>query len=159
MLLNKYLLASHGSIGGQTAEAIALSHLKRGDELHHLYVIPSWWADMTGDDWLNNGVSRNRFRNYLAKQLDDECQMVIERIQRQCKERGIRYSPLVKTGDSAQCLLTVTKETDYKIIFIGSRRPKEMQGLRDTMLTAHLQKQLYDKLYIVPYRNERYSAA
>ena len=71
------LLASHGTKGAIAAERAALDMCKKGDRLHHLLVVPTLWEGMTGDDWLNNGSTRNRFRRYLESELEKE---VIEHI-------------------------------------------------------------------------------
>ncbi|HDZ79452.1 MAG TPA: universal stress protein, partial [Gammaproteobacteria bacterium] len=52
--LNHVLLASHGTVGAQAAEQMAIRMCSSGAKLHHLIVVPSLWKGMTGDDWLNN---------------------------------------------------------------------------------------------------------
>ena len=59
------LLASHGTDGAKAAEKMALQVCEKGARLHHLLVVPSFWKGMTGDDWLNNGSTRDNFRRYL----------------------------------------------------------------------------------------------
>ena len=149
-----FLLASHGSQGGVAAEQAALQVCRAGDRLDHLYVIPSWWKDMTGDDWLNNGVSRNRFRDYLSEQLWQESQQVIRRVQLLCEQSDIVYRSLLQIGQSDKSLEHAVKKSDYTQIFMGSRRPKNKQGLCDTMLTARIEKQFARLLHIVSYPDE-----
>lgn len=150
----RILLASHGSRGGIAAEQSALRTCLPGDQLDHLYVIPSWWADMTGDDWLNNGVTRNHFRNYLSEQLWQESQQVIQRVRRLCTQKNIHYQSLLQIGRSDTRLEQTVKESDYDQIFIGSRRPKHRHGLRDTMLTVRIEKHYANCLHIVSYPHE-----
>ena len=154
MMSFKYLLASHGSVGAIEAERAALRCCKNGDQLDHLYVIPSWWGDMTGDDWLNNGVSRNRFRNYLSEQLWQESQQVIQRLRQLCNKKAIEYNSLFQVGRSDKALQQVAAQTDYVKIFIGDRRPKHTIGLYDYMLTASVRKQLATRLNIISYPHE-----
>ena len=90
-MIRRFLLASHGSVGAIAAEQAAIAACIAGDELDHLYVIPSWWSGMTGDDWLNNGITRNRFRDYVEQQLWEESQQVSVRVQQQCVQAGIKY--------------------------------------------------------------------
>ena len=149
-----YLLASHGSRGGIAAEHAAIKACRAGDRLDHLYVIPSWWKHMTGDDWLNNGVSRNRFRNYLSEQLWQESQQVIQRVKLLCKKNDIVYRSLLQVGQSDKSLEQAAKEFDYFQVFMGSRRPKKKQGLCDIMLTARVEKQFAQQLQIVSYPDE-----
>lgn len=145
------LLASHGSIGSIAAEQTAMHLCKPGDKLDHLYVIPSWWGDMTGDDWLNNGVSRNRFRNYLCEQLWRESQEVVQRVRGLCERSKVAYHSLLQIGRSDKNLEETIKLSNYHQIILGSRRPKHSQGLRDTMLTSRIDKLFADRLHIVSY--------
>lgn len=109
---------------------------------------------MTGDDWLNNGVTRNRFRDYLSDQLWRESRQVIQRVQLQCEQNDIIYRSLLQIGRSDKSLEKTTKQLEYSGIFIGSRRPKSKQGLCDTMLTARIEKQFARQLHIVSYPDE-----
>ena len=40
---------------------------------------------MTGDDWLNNGSTRDRFRRYLESELDSEVNANCERVQKEAE--------------------------------------------------------------------------
>ena len=148
------LLASHGSSGSMVAEQAAVRACLPGDSIDHLYVIPSWWADMTGDDWLNNGVTRNRFRDYLAEQLWQESQANVARVQDLCAQNKIQYQSQIKIGDSAKCLYSVATNYPYDAIYLGDQRPKYVTGIRDRMLTSANKKLLADRLYIVSLPNE-----
>ena len=150
----RILLASHGSRGSVAAELSAVLACHPQDQLDHLYVIPSWWGDMTGDDWLNNGVSRNRFRNYLSEQLWRESQQVTQRVRHMCMRSNIVYRPLVQIGRSDQRLEVTARQTKYDRIFLGSRRPRHQHGLCDRMLTARIEKQFAEQLQIVSYPHE-----
>ena len=130
----RYLLASHGTPGAMAAEQYALAQCRRGDHLDHLLVIPEWWAHMTGDDWLNNGVSRNRYRAYVEQQLDQEAQQVFSRVQHACEAQGIFYSSIFILGDSSK-VFRQHVHSHYEKIFAGSRRPSDCEGLNDRMLT------------------------
>ena len=153
----RFLLASHGSVGGAAAEQAAIAACVPGDELDHLYVVPSWWSGMTGDDWLNNGISRNRFRDYIEQQLWEESQQVCARIKHQCMGNKIKYNFLLRVGCSDEVLNEVAKQHQYQTIFIGERRPKHCAGLRDTMLTPRLKKHLNSNLRIVSHPDEQSS--
>ncbi len=148
-MLQRILLASHGSVGGIAAEQEAINACNEGDELDHLYVIPSWWASMTGDDWLNNGVTRNRFRNYLTEELGRESQLVIKRIHQLCMQHKIKYKSLLQVGCSDVGLKEAADKKEYQKIIIGNRRPKHVEGIHDHMLTPRIRKQLGKRLHIV----------
>ncbi len=147
----KRLLASHGSCGGVAAENVAIESCRAGDQLDHLYVIPGWWADMTGDDWLNNGSTRNAYRNYLESELYHESERVIERIKNKCKQKNICYRLKLVVGDSAKTLMSLGRE--YEKVYIGSRRPNGSKGINDRMLTKYALKKLQDQLEIIDYPN------
>lgn len=149
----RILLASHGSNGGIAAEQAAIRACSPEDQLDHLYVIPSWWRDMTGDDWLNNGVARNRFRNYLSEQLWQESREVIQRVQKLCQQNKIIYHSIFQVGQSDQSLQQTIIQSEYYRIFIGSRRPGHVEGLCDTMLTPWIEKQFANQLQVVSYPN------
>ena len=109
---------------------------------------------MTGDDWLNNGASRNRFRDYLSETLWQESQEVISRVRQTCAEQKINYCSLLLVGESEQSLRNMAGSKDYQKIILGSRRPRHIQGIRDRMLTNRLQEHLGTKLCIITHPNE-----
>ena len=154
-MTRRVLLASHGSVGGIAAEQAAIEDCKCGDELDHLYVVPSWWRDMTGDDWLNNGVSRNRFRDYLQQQLWQESCENCWRIERQCVQIGIIYKSLLCVGESEKMLQQTIEQSHYNKIYVGDRRPKGSAGLRDRMLTNQFRSDTQINLHIIPHPDER----
>ena len=145
------LLASHGSIGALAAEEQVFDFISRGDHLVHLYVIPQWWADMTGDDWLNNGVSRNQFRNYLGDQLIGESQITSARIEQRCEKLGCRYEFMLRLGSSSQEFFQQANKHVYDQVIVGSRRPKSVEGLSDVMLNKSNLNKFSDNLCIVPH--------
>ena len=146
------LLASHGSAASIAAEKAAIAACRAGDRLDHLYVIPSWWSDMTGDDWLNNGVIRNDYRQHLENELNIETEKVSRRIQAQCRLKNINYQLKLFVGDSAESLSSLGHH--YDTIYIGSRRPKGYPGVNDRMLTKGVYKLLQNRLEIIAFPNE-----
>ena len=72
MKLKNVLLASHGTDGAKAAERMAFDICEKGTKLHHLVVVDTLWQGMTGDDWLNNGGMRDKFRRYLENELGQE---------------------------------------------------------------------------------------
>ena len=145
----KSLLASHGSLGAKAAEKVAIASCKSGDQLDHLYVIPSWWADMTGDDWLNNGASRNSYRHYLERELEKESLSVINRIRDKCEKKKISYKSILLVGNCEQLLQKYAD--NYSKVFVGSCRPKTIEGLNDKMLTNKVLNKLKDQLEIIQF--------
>ena len=148
---NRILLASHGSRGAIAAEQAAIYACKHQDQIHHLYVVPSWWADMTGDDWLNNGVSRNRFRHYLENELSNDSQETISRIKRACANKHIEYSLSMIVGNSEKTLHQIASDCVYNHIFIGEMRPRHTSGLNDRMLTRKNRQTFQHVLNIIPH--------
>lgn len=150
----RVLLASHGTDGARAAERMAFGLCRNGGQLHHLIVVPELWKGMTGDDWLNNGWTRDRFRNYLESELEGEIREHVKRVSDEAVERGVEYSAEVVVGDLDACLIKASGETKYDLVVIGSPRPKGTPGIRSRMKTEPLARALTSPLLIVPYPNE-----
>ncbi len=152
--IKNILLASHGTDGAVVAEEMALS--LSGDEttIHQLVVVPSLWKGMTGDDWLNNGSTRNRFRDYLESQLEQEVTENLKRVAAQAEERGINYTHEVIVGEPQDELIKCSKKHSFDIVIMGSPRPKGMSGIRSRMKLEPLAQSLTIPLMIMPYPDE-----
>lgn len=148
---NRVLLASHGTDGAVAAEQKVMQMCDKGSQLHHLVVVPDLWKGMTGDDWLNNGMTRNRFRDYLESELENEVREHVTRLQSEAEANDIQYTSEVVVGKPEACLLEASKEAKYDLIVMGSPRPKGKQGLRSRMKTEALVHKLATPLLIVPY--------
>ena len=152
MSTNNILLASHGTDGAQAAEQMAINVCNKGGTIHHLVVVPkALWQGMTGDDWLNNGSTRNTFRRYLESELEQEVAEHCERISKQAKENEIEYTNEVIVGEPEECLLDVSKKQNYDLIVMGAPRPKGMSGLRSRMSSDTVTRALTTPLMIAPY--------
>ena len=145
------LLASHGTDGARAAEEMAFEFCTDGAALHHLVVVPSLWKGMTGDDWLNNGSTRNAFRDYLEGELEDEVRVHLQRMIEETDGLGISYSHDVVVGEPDECLLKSSHELDCSLVVIGSPRPKGKSGLRSRMRLEPLVRGLSIPLMIAPY--------
>jgi nucleotide-binding universal stress UspA family protein len=148
---NHILLASHGSEGAQAAERMALQLCGKGGKVHQLLVVPDLWKGMTGDDWLNNGSTRDRFRRYLENQLESEAREHLERVRSQADARGIGYSVEVTVGKPSACLIDASSSADFDLVIVGSPRPRGRRGLRSRMAIEPLLRALPMPLLIVPY--------
>ena len=151
---NQVLLASHGTEGAQAAERMVLQLCGKGSKIHHLVVVPDLWKGMTGDDWLNNGSTRDRFRNYLESELENEVREHVKRLQDEAINEEINYSAEVMVGNPEKCLIEASRNANYDLVVMGSPRPKGKQGLRSRMKTEPLTKALSAPLLIVPYPND-----
>lgn len=151
MSTNNVLLASHGTDGAQAAEQMAIKLCDKGGAIHHLVVVPTLWQGMTGDDWLNNGSTRNTFRRYLESELEKEVAEHCERISNYAKENDIEYTNEVIIGEPDKCLLDVSKKQDYDLVVMGAPRPKGVSGLRSRMSTDTITRALTTPLMIAPY--------
>ena len=148
---NRILLASHGSEGAQAAERMALQLCRKGSKVHQLLVVPDLWKGMTGDDWLNNGSTRDRFRRYLENQLESEAREHLERVRSQADAQGIGYSVEVTVGKPSACLIDASSSADFDLVIVGSPRPRGRRGLRSRMAIEPLLRALPMPLLIVPY--------
>ena len=147
------LLSSHGTTGAQAAERMAIELCADNATINHLVVIPDLWKDMMGDDWLNNGVSRDRFGRYIESELGREVDEHCERVRQQAETKGIRYSCEIVLGKPDKCLTQACQDTEYDLVVMGSPRPKGVPGLRSRMATDPLAKNIKAPLLIVPYPN------
>lgn len=145
------LLASHGSIGAQAAEKIALSLCQSDTVLHHLIVVPDLWGGMMGDDWLNNASTRDTYGKYLEAQLGREIEQHRARLEQEIMARGIRFQTRVVLGKPEQCLIEYAAESKADLIVIGSPRPPGISGLRSRMRLEKLARALTVPLLIAPY--------
>lgn len=154
MNLNNVLLASHGTDGAMAAEQMALSLCNKGAKIHHLIVVPTLWEGMTGDDWLNNGSTRDTFRRYLETELGREVDEHCERVSSAAEENGLEYSKSIEVGEPEECLLNASNIGSYDMVIMGSSRPKGIKGIRSRMSLEPLARSLPIPLLIVPYPNE-----
>ena len=151
---NRVLLASHGTEGARAAERMALQLCGMGSQIHHLLVVPDLWKGMTGDDWLNNGSTRDRFRNYLEAELEAEVRGHIDRLKDEAACHKVGYSAEVRVGKPETCLIEASRQADYDLVVMGSPRPKGQKGLRSRMKTEPLTKALTIPLLIAPYPHD-----
>ena len=148
---NNVLLASHGTEGAMAAEHMALQLCNKGSRLHHLIVVPTLWKGMTGDDWLNNGSTRDTFRRYLESELEREVDEHINRVSHAAEEHQLEYTNDVIIGEPEECLLDACKKDGYDLIIVGSPRPKGKSGLRSRMVTDLITRNLSVPVLIAPY--------
>jgi len=151
MKIKRILIASHGTPGARAAERLALSHCQRGSSLEHLIVVPEFWKGMMGDDWLNNIMTREIFKDYMESTLQDEVRREIRRLSREARKRGIRYDFEMAFGKPAECLLARLKRGGFDLAVLGSLRPKGRSGYRSRMLTDDVLRAIKIPLLIAPY--------
>ena len=147
------LLASHGTVGAQAAEQKTFKLCNTSTHITHLIVVPEFWKDMLGDDWLNNSKTRIRFGDYLESELEKEVDQTIKRVQEKADSLGIRYTSKVTLGDPEKCLLDINTELEFDLVVVGSKRPKALSGLHSRMLSNLVSQHLSTKLLSVPHPN------
>ncbi len=152
--IKNILLASHGTDGAIAAEEMAFSLCGADATIHQLVVVPSLWKGMTGDDWLNNGSTRDRFRDYLESELEREVSENLMRVAARAKVQELNYTHEVEVGEPCELLLKSSQNHPFDLVIIGSPRPRGKGGLRSRMKLEPLAKSLTVPLMIVPYPNE-----
>lgn len=130
---------------------MALSICAKGGRIFHLIIVPTLWQGMTGDDWLNNGHTRDQFSRYLETQLGKEINSHCERIAQQARQHELSYTKKMVLGKLDQSLISYSKTRPFDLVIIGSPRPKGIPGLRSRMLTKNLPCALNIPLLIAPY--------
>ena len=149
--IRNILLASHGTPGARSAEKAALALCPRGSTLHHLVVVPDFWKDMMGDDWLNNAMTRETYGNYVEDQLEAEVRAQFKRLYKLAVKRGLRYQPEAVLGKPAEALLDRARRCKADLVVIGSPRPRGKAGFRSRMELDKLTRSLRIPLLIVPH--------
>jgi nucleotide-binding universal stress UspA family protein len=152
MKLNKIILASHATPGARAAEDAAFALCaETGASLYHLLVVPDFWKDMMGDDWLNNAGTQIIYSNYLENQLVREVADEIERLSERAGKNGISYKDDVRLGKPAACLLEACTRDGFDLCVMGAPRPKGAEGYNSRMDLKILTKSLPVQLLIVPH--------
>ena len=145
------LLASHGTEGARAAEKKVLEMCTDGVRVTHLLVVPEFWKDMLGDDWLNNDSTRRRFEDYLEKELNDEVNGHIRRVRDQLADLGAKAVHEVVLGRPDRCLVDACEQTAFDLVVMGSLRPKGSSGLCSRMTTRHAVHRLKIPKLVVPH--------
>lgn len=132
---NTILLAYHGTDGAKRAESLAYQLITReGGRIVHLLVVPKdVWVGMQGDDWLNNSSTRDTYGSYVEGVLEKEAAVHVAAVGAHCKAHGLIYTPVLRLGDLAECLVTAAREEKVELVVIGPPRPKKESGLRSRM--------------------------
>ena len=154
MTFSNILLASHGTPGAKAAACLAVELGGAAGaqcRIHQLYVIPELWSGILGDDWLNNGVSRDRFKNHIESELGQEADQHAEWVQEMVEGKGLAYDSTFIYGDPEKCLLRLCESHSFDLIVAGAPRPKGEPGLRSRMLTDKVMRQLAIPLFVAPY--------
>lgn len=133
------------------AENKAIAICAKGGRIHHLFVVPSLWQGMTGDDWLNNGTTRDHFRRYLENALGSEVDSHCERVGNNTARHKLQYSKEILLGEPSAALVDACNKTQFDLIVMGSRRPRGVKGLRSRMLTKDLVHRIQLPLLIIPH--------
>ena len=149
----KILLASHGTSGAQAAEQIVFKTCHRSAHVTHLVIVPIFWKNILGDDWLNNDVTRNRFCGYLEAELENELNINLTRVRNHLKDRCITNTNKILLGDPDRSLLETCENYSYDLVVMGSPRPRSVAGLNSRMSTSLLTRELSTPLIIAPYPN------
>lgn len=136
---------------------MALHVCAKAGTIDHLIVVPEFWQDMTGDDWLNNGVTRDLFREYLQTELSQEIDLQCDRLSRKVTAHALNYNQVILFGRPDKALQQYATTKAYDLLVIGSPRPcgiPRLPGLHSTMLTKKLIHAIRVALLIVPYPKE-----
>lgn len=129
------LLAYHGTEGAKRAEALAYQIISReGGRIVHLLVVPEdVWVGMQGDDWLNNSSTRDTYGSYVEGVLEKDAAEHVAAVEAHCKHHGLAYTPILRLGDPADCLIAAARAEKVDLVVIGPPRAKKESGLRSRM--------------------------
>ncbi|MBF0184488.1 MAG: universal stress protein [Magnetococcales bacterium] len=146
------LLAHHGTPGACAAEPLAWAMARAWQcDIVHLWVLPSFWRDMMGDDWLNSAATRATFATYLEQTLSREIEQQQQALQQRCLAQGLRYRFLLQIGEPTACLLHTLHSETPRALVIGSRRPKGVAGYRSHLEMSQLLRQARVPILLAPW--------
>ncbi|MBF0340599.1 MAG: universal stress protein [Magnetococcales bacterium] len=147
------LLAHHGTAGARRAEPLALELARlQGARVCQLLVVPEFWSEMLGDDWLNNASTRDEFGAYVEKLLSREAAREIQGVRERCQAAGLEHLSLLRQGDPTDALIDCVREIQPVMVVIGPRRPAHFPGLHSRMRIPELLRGLTVPLVIAPWR-------
>jgi nucleotide-binding universal stress UspA family protein len=145
------LLCHHGTAGAKCAEVLAHELAIPGTtNLIHCFVVPSLWAGMQGDDWLNDASTRDAFGDYVENMLENDARRALAAVEKRCQERGIAYRAVMRVGEPVEVVLAVTAEVSPDLVVIGPPRRKGEEGLRSRMDLEKLVYGLKCPLLVAP---------
>ncbi|WP_130472527.1 universal stress protein [Candidatus Magnetaquicoccus inordinatus] len=146
------LLAHHGTPGACAAEQLAYSVARAWQaSILHLLVIPAFWRDMMGDDWLNNAATRAQFGGYLEQILGAEAQQQLQAVAERCCGQGLAYRSLLKIGEPTDLLLECVRDEAPAALVLGSPRPKGVPGVRSRIDMPRLMQRSSIPLLLAPW--------
>ena len=122
-----------------------------GIRVTHLLVIPEFWKDMLGDDWLNNCLTRARFEHHLETELSKEVDGHIRRVRDQLAQSNAKITHEIVLGRPDRCLITVCEQQAFDLVVMGSPRPKGSAGLCSRMATPYIARRLKTRQLVVPH--------
>lgn len=147
----KLLLCHHGTAGAKRAEDLANELAVPGaTSLVHCLVVPTLWAGMQGDDWLNDASTRDAFGDHVENMLENDAKREFAAVEVRCKEHGIAYQAVLRYGEPAETVVAVATEVGADLVVIGPPRIKGEAGLRSRMDLDTLARGLKCPLLIAP---------
>ncbi|XPV74963.1 MAG: universal stress protein [Desulfovibrio sp.] len=148
-MIQKILLATHGTPGARRAEKEALRWAKEtGAELSVLMIMNEDWKHMTGDDWLNTSTTRNKFGDYVTEQVNYEMDLLQERLEKELSEVPVTF--IRRGGNISEVLCETAKEVGADIIIIGAFQSKQAPGFKARFDNKKLHPLLPCPLVIAP---------
>jgi len=133
------------------AAALALELARPGvTAVVHCLAVPTLWAGMQGDDWLNNASTRDAFGDYVENLLENDARRELAEIEARCAERGLAHCAVLRYGEPVDVALAVATETAAELVVIGPPRRKGEEGLRSRMDLEKLVRGLKCPLLIAP---------
>jgi len=148
---DRVLIASHGTPGARAAERAALELAAPGASILHLVVVPDFWKEMMGDDWLNNASTRAAYGRHVESQLAQEIKQHRIALEQEIRASGRRYEIKVVIGKPDEALLKYAAAVRPDLVVIGAPRPRGTPGLRSRMRVEKLIGALEVALVVVPH--------
>mgnify|MGYP001222824929 CR=1 FL=1 len=146
----RVLIASHGTLGARAAERAALELAAPAATIFHLVVVPDFWKNMMGDDWLNNASTRAAYGRHVETQLAREIEEHRRSLEQEIRTSGRHYEIKVVIGKPDEALLEHAAAVRPDLVVIGAPRPSGVPGLRSRMRVEKLVGTLDVALIVIP---------
>ncbi len=120
-MINKILIATHGTEGAVEAEHYALDLAQTlGAKLHALYVIHKGWGTLVGIEWLHSSEKRMEFYRYAESELYRMADVALTNFAQRAVARGLSVTTSVRVGDLEEAIISESRAQGSDLIVLGN---------------------------------------
>lgn len=139
--MKRILVCTDGEEHTHGAESQAMELARAlGASIVGLYVLSPYLKKFTDEIY---AVNRNECRAHLDDSLRREGDAALAALGRQCAERGLEYSPLMRYGDIADEIVDEAAGGDYLMLVMGS---KLLKGWRERLESCNVAQDVFRRV-------------